>query len=1105
MTGLENLLTNPFIQRVGWALLHFLWQGAAVAVILAGAMLLLRHKSSNLRYAAACAAMALMLLLPAGTMWMVRPSGLETIVTPDTSVAIAPVENVEPAAVPLNYAVDNIALPAPVEVSFEPAAAAKPVEFAESIDQPLPWYQQIGDAARPALPWGVCCWLIGVLVLSMWRLRGWVQVRRLTRRSIKPTAQAVRDVLAVLSRRLGIGRAVRAVESAMVRVPTVIGWLKPVILLPVSALTGLTAEQLEAVLAHELAHIRRNDYLVNLLQTAAETLLFYHPAVWWVSHRIRAERENCCDDLAVAACGRPVVYARALAAVAKLSMPQPHLAVAADGGKLFNRIRRIVGLPNDQTNRRGAWLAGAFALLTVLAITIALGVACATDKTPAASNNDEPPATQPGEESAQALNERIAHLIIQLAGSKYKQREEAQKALVQIGLPAVAPLKEAAGDKDPERSMRARSAIRQIELTWPTSRPHTIEQREGIPVFVEARRLPALPRRPSQINDKAAPQGKWLKAGTARIDITPARLGRFGYPSRQATGIHDHLYVRAVVLDNGEDKMAIISCDRITGVSFAKTAEIRNSISERTGIPPDNVLISITTTHSGCNGPEFIAASVDAAVRAWENRKNARIGVGSKMIYGIGANRRLPDGTGLWESNQPNPKGVMDNECGVIRIEDEKRNIIAVVVNYASFPTVLWKENTLVSGDYCGIGMLEIEKRLGKNAVALFLQGCAGDVGTQAFRKSRTMPEAERLGQKLADEAMGIIKNIDVTRWIRLAGKKRMITLPRQGWGFPISDEIQALAIGDSIILSLGPVSPYVEIGLNIKDVSPFKHTFVLGYSNGPWLGYVPSEHGYVINDPDAQTTRFGPATPKVLVIESHRLALEMIAKVKKPTPPATQPGEKSRDIAIVAELALRFLKAMREDDIDTLKGLSAGAEQGWLEVSWKKSDRMANLGFKYEPPVGWSVMALKDVASEVRTDVFARNPDAAGKVIETAIQGDYAATRSPFINKSAYLVLVFVRTPQGWRFATLDDGRISLEKELAKHMDNIPKNLKILRQLSNPATQPAGQTGENTRLRKNLISWVEKFFSQNYRDVKNRETIEWGQPKKLADGNYSI
>ena len=116
-------------------------------------------------------------------------------------------------------------------------------------------------------------------------------------------------------------------------------------LVPAATLAGLSASQLELVLAHELAHIRRRDYLVNLLQTAVETLLFYHPAVWWVSGRMRVEREHCCDDLAVAACGNPVGYARALADLEGLGTRGPVLAMAASGGSLFDRVARLVTPP----------------------------------------------------------------------------------------------------------------------------------------------------------------------------------------------------------------------------------------------------------------------------------------------------------------------------------------------------------------------------------------------------------------------------------------------------------------------------------------------------------------------------------------------------------------------------------------------------------------------------------------------------------------------------------------------------------------------------------------------------------------------------------------
>ncbi|NLE37981.1 MAG: M48 family metalloprotease, partial [Pirellulaceae bacterium] len=157
--------------------------------------------------------------------------------------------------------------------------------------------------------------------------------------------------------------------------------LRPIILLPAAMLTGLTPRQLEAVLAHELAHVRRHDYLVNWIQTTIETVLFYHPAVWWVSREIRQQRENCCDDLALSVCDDRIVYARALARVAELRSARyrsavAETAVAATGGSLLDRIRRIVGPPAEGPTRRHAWLAGMLLLGVVLVATIGLmGVA----------------------------------------------------------------------------------------------------------------------------------------------------------------------------------------------------------------------------------------------------------------------------------------------------------------------------------------------------------------------------------------------------------------------------------------------------------------------------------------------------------------------------------------------------------------------------------------------------------------------------------------------------------------------------------------------------------------------------------------------------------
>ena len=160
----------------------------------------------------------------------------------------------------------------------------------------------------------------------------------------------------MLQRRLGIERAVQFCETRRVAAPAVIGLFRPVVLLPVTALTGLSEAQLEAIIAHELAHIRRFYSFVNLFQVAAETLLFYHPAVWWVSRRIRVERENCCDDEAIRVCGDAVGYARALTLLEQ-RRSAPLLATGISTSPLAARVLRLLGLAEIRGGPRGAGLA----------------------------------------------------------------------------------------------------------------------------------------------------------------------------------------------------------------------------------------------------------------------------------------------------------------------------------------------------------------------------------------------------------------------------------------------------------------------------------------------------------------------------------------------------------------------------------------------------------------------------------------------------------------------------------------------------------------------------------------------------------------------------
>ncbi len=203
-----------------------------------------------------------------------------------------------------------------------------------------------------------------MFALSVRLIGGWVMTRHLARSAIEGVSPSIESAARRIAARLHVTRRVAIFESGAVLVPTLIGWMKPVVLLPASALAGLSAEQLEAILAHELAHVRRHDYLINLLQSVVETLLFYHPAVWWVSARVRAEREHCCDDLAVDVCGDRLVYVSALAELTTLANRRS-LALAATDGSLVGRVRRILGGPRPMSEPAPAW-----ALLALVALVV---------------------------------------------------------------------------------------------------------------------------------------------------------------------------------------------------------------------------------------------------------------------------------------------------------------------------------------------------------------------------------------------------------------------------------------------------------------------------------------------------------------------------------------------------------------------------------------------------------------------------------------------------------------------------------------------------------------------------------------------------------------
>ncbi len=351
----ESLFSQGTVERLGWMLVHFLWQATAVALLLAMLLRLLRRAGANVRYAVACGALALMVALPLVTMQLVEVSGPAAEAGP-------------PPALPLPTTVTPTALAVQVVDDLPPLPSMSPLEIVD-VSTPIPWQERVIMALEPALPYAVLGWLAGVLGLSAWHLGGWTQLQRLKRRMTRKAGPAVHSILDELADRLGVNRAATLLESALVEVPTVVGWLRPVILLPASALSSLSPDQLRAILAHELAHIRRYDYFANILQTVVEILGFYHPAVWWVSHRIRIERENCCDDLAVRICGSSLQYARALTSMEEMRHSRSNLAMAASGGSLMARVARLLGRP-PVDDRRFAWLPGLIALFLVAGVIV---------------------------------------------------------------------------------------------------------------------------------------------------------------------------------------------------------------------------------------------------------------------------------------------------------------------------------------------------------------------------------------------------------------------------------------------------------------------------------------------------------------------------------------------------------------------------------------------------------------------------------------------------------------------------------------------------------------------------------------------------------------
>ncbi|GAB5554421.1 MAG: hypothetical protein Sapg2KO_40120 [Saprospiraceae bacterium] len=332
--------SDQLVYALGWTVLHSLWQGTLLALLVGVSAAFIKKQSAQTRYWTALLGLGGLLFWAAFT--FIR---IYQLPIPDDLIAN-------------NIVIDG------TNIIVRPAVQ-------EGTSTWLPFLQYF----EMHLPMIVSCWLIGMSIFALRFLGGLAYVQQLKHQYNKPVDAKFKLLINQIQEKIQLKKVVDLVESTKIRVPMTIGHLKPIILLPAGALLALSPAQIEAVLAHELAHIKRNDFLVNLFQSVVEVLFYYHPAVWWLSAQVRMERENCCDDIAVAACGDDLEYAKALLSLQEYSKGSPTFAMAFSNKKnhLLNRVKRILNHPINSNRIMEKFSITALILLCLLVVSMQRG------------------------------------------------------------------------------------------------------------------------------------------------------------------------------------------------------------------------------------------------------------------------------------------------------------------------------------------------------------------------------------------------------------------------------------------------------------------------------------------------------------------------------------------------------------------------------------------------------------------------------------------------------------------------------------------------------------------------------------------------------------
>jgi TonB family protein len=324
------IIENHFLYSLALTLVHFLWQGLLIACVLKVFYAFISPQKALSRYTLATLAMVSNLLFPIITFAIIYQTNFAQLNQSD-------------------YIISSLVVPIPYSDSYD---------FSENLAEYFPYLTLL--------------WLLGVSYLTLKLLYELRYVKLLRISGVSPADNMLNQQFMLLANKLNITQMPTLLISTNATIPMAIGWLKPIVLLPASMLSGLTAEQLEMLLLHELAHIKRYDYVINFLQTLVEILLFFHPAVHWVSVQMRNEREFCSDDIAVHHCKQPIAYARTLTETAALCQNHhhsiPQMALAASGGDLKKRVIRLVDSHCTANSDNSKWFAGFFILISALMI-----------------------------------------------------------------------------------------------------------------------------------------------------------------------------------------------------------------------------------------------------------------------------------------------------------------------------------------------------------------------------------------------------------------------------------------------------------------------------------------------------------------------------------------------------------------------------------------------------------------------------------------------------------------------------------------------------------------------------------------------------------------